>query len=325
MSPRDERAGRERAGRRTAARLADVHDAEQLFTAERPRLVGLAYRILGSRTDAEDVVQEAWIRYQRTDPDTIDRPEAWLTTVVSRLALDQLKSAHHRRATYVGPWLPEPVLTPDDPSATNDDPAEMAVMADTLTFGFLQVLEVLAPVERVVFLLADVFKLPHDQIATVVDRAPSATRQVASRARRKVRDAEPVTPNLDPEASRVVEALVAALLAGDVATVVRLVAEDAVLVSDGGGEAHAARRPIVGRDRIARFALNLSRRISEFDEVGVDFQVARINAEPGLVMRVGGELFLAATFSVDDDEVRRIHVVRNPEKLAAIELDGDLL
>lgn len=118
MSPRDERAGRERAGRRTAARLADVHDAEQLFTAERPRLVGLAYRILGSRTDAEDVVQEAWIRYQRTDPDTIDRPEAWLTTVVSRLALDQLKSAHHRRATYVGPWLPEPVLTPDDPSAT---------------------------------------------------------------------------------------------------------------------------------------------------------------------------------------------------------------
>lgn len=301
-----------------------MEEPERVFTAERPRLIGLAYRILGSRTDAEDVVQDAWIRLQRVDPGTIERPAAWLTTVVSRLALDQLKSARHRRETYVGPWLPEPILTPSGPGAPAGDPAEMAVMADTLTLGFLKVLEALNPVERVVFLLSDVFRLPHDQISTVVERGPGATRQIASRARRKVRDAERGSPQPDPAAARVVEALVAALSIGDLDAVVELVADDAVLVSDGGASTYAARRPVVGRDRVVRFVQNLTRRMLDHDPAGLQMELTRINAEPGLLVRFGDEPFLAATFSVRDGQVYRFHLVRNPEKLAALALNGDL-
>jgi RNA polymerase sigma-70 factor, ECF subfamily len=298
---------------------------ERAFTAERPRLVGLAYRVLGSRVDAEDVVQEAWIRFQRADPATIDRPEAWLTTVVGRLALDQLKSARHRRETYVGPWLPEPVRTParnDSPEA-QDDPSELVAMADTLTTGFLQMLESLGPVERVVFLLADVFRVPHDQIATVVERSPDATRQIASRARRKVRAGDPPRHDPDPVATRVVEELVSALVAGDIDAVVRLVADDAVLISDGGATTHAARRPVVGAGRVTRFIVNLVKRmLVHADGMAIDF--GRINAEPGLVVSFADQPFLAATFTVVDGQIHRLHLVRNPDKLAALDLDGDL-
>ena len=308
-----------------AARLGAMDRAERAFTAERPRLVGLAYRILGSRVDAEDVVQEAWIRFQRADPATVERPEAWLTTVVSRLALDQLKSARHRRETYVGPWLPEPVRTPvvQQPSRTETDPSELATMADTLTTGFLQMLESLGPVERVVFLLADVFAVPHDQIATVVERSPEATRQIASRARRKVRTGDSPRHDPDPAATQVVEALVSALVAGDIEAVVRLVADDAVLVSDGGADTHAARRPVVGVDRVTRFAINLVKRMLDHaDAMSID--LGRINAEPGLVVSFSDQPFLAATFTVVDGRIHRLHLVRNPDKLAALDFDGDL-
>jgi RNA polymerase sigma-70 factor, ECF subfamily len=306
-------------GARPRARLLAMDAAERAFTADRPRLVGLAYRILGSRADAEDVVQDAWIRFQRADPASIDRPEAWLTTVVSRLALDQLKSARHRRETYVGPWLPEPVRTP-----SFDDPSELAAMSDTLTTGFLQVLESLGPVERVVFLLADVFRVPHDQIATVVDRTPEATRQIASRARRKVRDGRTPRQDPDPEASRVVDQLVSALIDGDLHAVVRLVADDAVLVSDGGAATHAARRPVVGVDRVARFLVNLVKRFVAHADAGLRLDRGHINAEPGLVVWFGDQPFVAATFTVHEGRVERLHLVRNPEKLAALAHDGEL-
>jgi RNA polymerase sigma-70 factor, ECF subfamily len=311
----------DRYGARSRARLLAMDAAERAFTAERPRLVGLAYRILGSRSDAEDVVQDAWIRFQRADPASIDRPEAWLTTVVSRLALDQLKSARHRRETYVGPWLPEPVRTPSDPL---EDPSELATMSDTLTTGFLQVLESLGPVERVVFLLADVFRVPHDQIGTVVDRTPEATRQIASRARRKVRDGTTPRHDPDPEASRVVDELVTALIDGDLEAVVRLVADDAVLVSDGGAATHAARRPVVGVDRVARFLVNLVKRFVAHADAGLRLDRGHINAEPGLVVWFGDQPFVAATFTVHDGRVERLHLVRNPEKLAALAHHGEL-
>ena len=303
-----------------SARLRTMDQAERAFSAERPRLIGLAYRILGSRVEAEDVVQDAWIRFHRADPTTIDRPEAWLTTVVSRLALDQLRSARHRRESYVGPWLPEPVLTP----AGSDDPSELAAMADTLTTGFLRVLESLQPVERVVFLLADVFRLPHHEIATVVDRTPTATRQVASRARRKVRQLGDTGRRADPEATQVVDALVSALLEGDVDAVVRLVADDAVLLSDGGANTHAARRPVVGSDRVSRFMVNLTARILADADAGLRVDRCEINAEPGVVVWFDGQPFLAATCTVEAGRVQRLHLVRNPEKLAGLRFDGDL-
>jgi RNA polymerase sigma-70 factor, ECF subfamily len=307
----------------TRDRLGDVDTAEQIFASERPRLVGLAYRILGSRVDADDVVQEAWLRLERTGLESIERPKAWLTTVVSRLALDELKSAHHRRETYVGPWLPEPVRTGAQPV---DDPAEVAAMSDTLTTGFLRLLESLNPVERVVFLLADVFDVPHDQIATVIGRSPGATRQIASRARRRVRQGQRLPARRDEGSHVVVEQLIEALLSADLDRVIRLVAEDAVLVSDGGAATHAARKPVVGADRVARFLANIVKRlVAAVDAPDLGLERTEINAEPGLVVTVGGHPFLAAAFTVGDGEVQRLYLIRNPEKLAALALDGDMV
>jgi RNA polymerase sigma-70 factor (ECF subfamily) len=301
--------------------------ADALFTAERPRLVGLAYRITGSRLDAEDVVQEAWLRAQRVDLADLDRPEAWLTRVVSRLALDHLRSARHRRETYVGPWLPEPVRTLPGPRlragvtpgavAAADDPAELAALAESLTFGFLRLLETLGPAERVVFLLADVFDTPYDEIAAVVDRTPEACRQLASRARRRVRAGD-VRRDLPDDANRVVGRLLAAVAAGDVDLVVSLMADDIVLVSDGGADAHAARRPVEGSVRAARFMVNLAQRWRG----ELDVEPMAINGEPGLVMRRQGYdgVFVALAVQVCDGQAVAIHFVRNPDKLAALDL-----
>jgi RNA polymerase sigma-70 factor (ECF subfamily) len=305
---------------------------EALFTAERPRLVGLAYRITGSRLDAEDVVQEAWLRAQRVDLVALDRPEAWLTRVVSRLALDHLRSARHRRETYVGPWLPEPVRTLPAPRpragvtpgavASADDPAELAAVAESLTFGFLRLLETLGPAERVVFLLADVFDTPYDEIAKVVDRTPEACRQLASRARRRVRAGD-VRRDLPDDANQVVGRLLAAVAAGDVDRVVSLMADDIVLVSDGGADAHAARRPIEGSVRAARFMVNLAQRwLGE-----LDVEPMAINGEPGLVMRRRGDdgVFVALAVQVSGGRAVAVHFVRNPEKLAALDLAPEMI
>ena len=239
--------------------------ATERFDAERPRLVGLAYRILGSRLDAEDVVQEAWIRFQAAAPGSIRDEPAWLTTVVSRLALDHLRSARVRREHYVGPWLPEPVLgqaIDTASSAVGVDPAHAAEMAESLTFGFLRMLEALGPEERVIFLLADVFAMPYADIAAIVERTPEACRQVASRARQRVR-ADRDHPRQPPaaDAQQVAGELVGAIVAGDMERVVALLADGAVLVSDGGALARAARQPVLGPHRISRFLVNLSHRL----------------------------------------------------------------
>jgi RNA polymerase sigma-70 factor (ECF subfamily) len=277
------------------------------FEAERVRLLGVAYRITGSSAEAEDIVQDAWLRWERTDPATVERPAAWLTTVTSRIALDRLKSAHHTRETYVGPWLPEPA---------NPDlgPAEHAELAESLTMGFLAVLERLGPTERVVFLLADVFAVPFDEIADVVDKTPEACRQIASRARRRIRDERPRFSPTDDEAWRVTAAFLVAAQAGDIDGLVELLSDDAVLVSDGGPDHHAARRPIVA-DRIPRFVANLARRMPE----GTEFEPATVNGQPGLLYRRGGRTFMAFSFGVVDGQVARISTILNPDKLLGID------
>ncbi|MGH9112565.1 MAG: RNA polymerase sigma factor SigJ [Acidimicrobiales bacterium] len=291
------------------------------LVAERPRLVGLAYRITGSRIDAEDIVQEAWLRARRIDPGTIERPAAWLTTVVARLALDHLRSARHRRETYVGPWLPEPILASVAAPAPGDDPARAAELAESLTFGFLRVLETLTPTERVVFLLADVFETPFPEIAQVIDRSPEATRQVASRARRRVRAGQ-VRRQAPDDAAQVVVELIDALAAGDADRAIALLAEDAVLVSDGGAHTHAARRPVVGRDRVSRFLLNLTRRLVDAD---MRVEPALCNGEPGAVIYQGEARYAAASAHVVDDEVAAIYLVVNPDKLAALDISGPIV
>ena len=285
------------------------------FEAARPRLLGLAYRMLGTVADAEDVVQEAYLRWHATDHDAIERPEAWLTTVTSRLALDRLRSAQHRRESYVGPWLAEPVLVAPGPE-------EAAERADSLTLGFLAVLDRLGPVERAVFLLADVFAVPFAEIAETVGKSPAACRQIASRARTRVREgAPPHRAGPRPEDHALIAELLVAVATGDVDGAVARLAPDAVCVSDGGAHKRAARRPVVGAERVARFLINTSRK--EYDPAGASFAYATINGAPGIVVSVDGEVDFAATFdAADDGRIAGIWLVRNPEKLG--HLAGDV-
>ena len=234
-----------------------MNDWTEVFEAERPRLLGLAYRSLGSYVDAEDVVQEAWLRASRTALVDIDNPAAWLTTVTSRLALDRLRSLSRRREDYVGPWLPEPISSVGDPATT-------AEMADSLTLGFLVLLDQLSPVERVVFLLAEVFGEPYAAIAGVVGRSEKACRQVASRARRRLRPDDAVAVAERPAERPLLEALVGAIVMGR-----RVRRRRTARPGSPPGERrwcadrHAARRPVVGADRVARFLVNIGKRALE--------------------------------------------------------------
>jgi RNA polymerase sigma-70 factor (ECF subfamily) len=300
---------------------------ERNLVDDRPRLVGLAYRITGSRVDAEDVVQEAWVRVHRVDPASIDNPAAWLTTVVSRLALDHLRAAQRRRETYVGPWLPEPVSTGAGTRAEGvaaaaeiDDPSRVAELAESLTFGFLRLLEALSPVERAVFVLADVFGVPFPEIAQTVDRTPDACRQIATRARKRVRE-DGRTHLAPPDAERVADDLAAALGTGEMDRVVSLLAPDVVLVSDGGADRHAARRPVVGPDRVGRFLLNTARRVMQ---AGVRVERTELNGLPGRIVLAGNRPVLTMAVSVSDERADGIYVVLNPEKLAGLDIAGPI-
>lgn len=277
------------------------------FEAERPRLLGLAYRITGSRATAEDLVQEAWLRWEQTDRAAVERPAAWLTTVTSRLALDHLKAARHQREAYVGPWLPDVV-------ATDPGPADAAELAESVTIGFLAVLERLGPVERVVFLLADVFALPFAEIATVVDRSPEACRQLAVRARTRVRDGRPRFAPTDDEAWQVTTAFLAAAQVGDLDSLVALLAPDALAISDGGPHVHAARRPITAA-RLPRFAANLAARTP----AGTEIELRALNGQPGIVLWKDGAVYETIAFAVAGGLVQQILTVRNPEKLESLD------
>ena len=289
---------------------APDHETTDPFDAQRARLQGLAYRMLGSMADAEDVVQEVWLRWaglgERGQSDVL-RPAAWMTTVASRLALDRLKSAQRTREEYIGPWLPEPVLT-------DGDPAMAVELAESLTIGFLAVLERLAPVERAVFLLADVFAEPYSAIAPVVDRTEEACRQIASRARRHVRKER---QQFQPEAARrddLLDAFLAACAFGQVDDLRRVLADDVVLVSDGGRDLHAARRPVVGFDRVSRLLCNLTGRVPA-DSVIAHHEV---NGEPGLVFSIGARTTMVMVFEIRANRMCAIRLVMNPEKLSRV-------
>lgn len=287
-------------------------DAVAVFEAERPRLLGLAYRVTGTLADAEDVVQDAWLRLDRTGIDTLERPAAWLTTVVGRLALDRLRAGQRARETYVGPWLPEPVVRPAGHTAHAADPADVVDLHDSLTLGFLVVLERLGPVERTVFLLADVFGVPFDEIATTVDRSPTACRQIASRARRRVRDERPRFAASTEDAAGVATAFFAAFTDGDLDGLLATLDDDAVLTSDGGAETRAARRPVVGADRVGRLLTNLWSRRPE----GIATEPVLVNGDPGIAATLGDLVGALLAVEVADGRVQRVRIVMNPAKLA---------
>jgi RNA polymerase sigma-70 factor (ECF subfamily) len=287
-------------------------DADQArFDAERRRLTSLAYRMTGTPDDADDVVQEVWIRWQRTDRTAIDNDAAWLTTVTTRVAIDRLTSAQARREMYVGPWVPEPMAdrSDDGPSV---DPAEVVASSDSLTLGFLRVLETLDPTERAVFLLHDVFAVPFAEVAVAVDRNEAATRQMARRARGKVRDGRPRLTPPPADVRELSDAFLAAILEGDVDRLTTMLTDDVVHISDGGPDHHAARRPVRGPDKVARLFVNLARREwLPTDELHwVD-----VNGQPGAYVVRDREPYLLTVLTWSDRQVAEAIAIVNPDKL----------
>jgi RNA polymerase sigma-70 factor (ECF subfamily) len=288
-----------------------------VFERERPRLTGLAYRITCSLADAEDVVQEAWIRWAAQDAATVDNPAGWLTTVTSRLALDRLRAQRRRREVYVGPWLPDPVPT---------DVAETAGLAESLTLGFLILLDSLGPSERVAFLLGDVFGEPYPAIAGILGKSESACRQLVSRARRKLHAARPDagTPPPSPASAELLGQLMDSVLAGDEERTLSLLHPDVVLVSDGGPARRAARHPILGAERV-RQLLEGTWRIIGFTTSPAPGErpparLLEVNSSPSLVLDTpDGPIVI--TGEAVGDQVTSIWVRLNPDKTAAL---GDL-
>ena len=280
---------------------------DRLFEAARARLTGRAYRILGVLADADDVVQEAWLRWSAADRDTIDNPDAWLNTVVTRLAIDRLRRRKREEEGYVGPWLPSPVVQ------RSDDPADAVELADSMTTAFLILLELLSPDERAAFLLADVFGERYDSIAASLDRSPEACRQLASRARRKLRDGDRERQDEAHASDEVVRRFLTALATGDEATAVACLAPDAVYVSDGGPRRRAARVPVREPVRIVRLLVNLTRRWPDTCR----FQPARVGGLPGVLIEMDGRILSATGVEVVDGRIVRITSVLNPDKLAA--------
>jgi RNA polymerase sigma-70 factor (ECF subfamily) len=277
--------------------------AAERFARARPRLLRLAYSELGDFGEAEDVVQEAWLRLERSDADAIKNLDGWLTTVVARLALDRLQSARARRETYVGPWLPEPLLT--------EDPADRVTLDETVSYAMLTVLEQLSPAERTAFVLHDVFDVPFGDIADVVGRSPEAVRQLASRARRHVRSGGPRFAASRAEHDRAVRAFAQAVAEGNLESLVAVLDPDVVWTSDGGGLASAARSPLHGGERVARAWAALSRRLFEPIEV-------HLNGRLGVVFPSRDGHRAALSFVVSHRRITRIDAIRNPQKLRHI-------
>lgn len=285
------------------------HETDPL-APHRGRLLGLAYRMLGSRSDAEDVVQDAYLRFAGVQD--VHNAEAFLVTVVTRLCLDRLKSAKAQREIYVGPWLPEPVFDAEGLSA--DAATELA---DDLSFALLLALDRLTPLERAAFLLHDVFDTPFSEIAAMLDRSEASCRQLASRARRTVRDNRPAPAATPDSHARLLQAFGAAVASGDVRQLAELLRQDAVAITDGGGRKFAALNPIIGRDKVARFFVGLASKTAGQD---ARIEPAVINGAVGALLFLDGELDLTLSMAIDGEKIAAIYLVRNPDKLRHLPL-----
>jgi RNA polymerase sigma-70 factor (ECF subfamily) len=277
----------------------------QTFESHRRALTGLAYRMLGSRAEAEDVVQDAYLRWHEADRAGIDQPRRYLGTVVTRLCLDRLKSARAKREVYVGQWLPEPVV--DEKFDAEAD------LAEDLSVALMLVLQRLSPLERASFLLHDVFGLEFAEVARALDRGEAACRQLAARARTHIEAGRPRFTASEEEGRRLADAFRTAVQNGDTEALKRLLAEDAVLYSDAGGKRPAALKPIYGAEKILRFFVGIARKNPALPAMAV--RHATINGLPGFVMReVDGEVGTMA-FDVRDSCIAAFYLVRNPDKL----------
>lgn len=285
------------------------------FEKHRGHLLGIAYRMLGEMAAAEDIVQEAWLRWRRIDPADIRDPRAWLSAATMRLALDALRSARARRETYVGPWLPEPI-SPDDVRALSADaPAARAELASDLSFALLNVLERLLPEERAAFLLHDVFDCNYGAIAAMLEKSEEACRKLVSRARERVRAGKPRHKANADEHRALVETFSRALIAQDQSELMSLFAPDVVFLSDGGGRVPAALNPVHGADHVARLLIGLVRK-------GLDAPYSiheiEINGQFALALTTDGALHSVMTADADGGRLTAVYVFRNPDKLARV-------
>lgn len=281
-------------------------DGTAAFEAHRPRLLRLGYRMLGSRAAAEDVVQDAWLRWSNADKSQVRDVGSFLSRVVTRLCLDEMKSARARREHYVGSWLPEPVLEPVEPEAD----------ADELTLTLMLALERLSPLERAAFLLHDVFGQPLNEIAATLGRDAAAVRQLATRARKHVQDARPRFPVEREEGERITQAFFSAAHSGDVATLRTLLAEGVVIESDGGGKVFAFIRPIEGRDRVLRLYESMFRKLGpDWTEM---LEPIWIDGLPGYISRERGAILQTTALQIEAGKILGIYMTRNPDKLGHV-------
>ena len=284
--------------------------------SERRQLVNVAYRLLGSLAEAEDAVQETYARWYALTPqqrDAIESPGAWLTTVTSRICLDQLNSARARRERYVGQWIPEPLPEPAEWVGSRPgvpaDPADRITLDESVSMAFLVVLESMTPAERVAFILHDVFGYPFGEIAGIVGRTPAACRQLASSGRRRIRAADAAAAPTASQAA-IVREFKTAWQTSDIGALVALLDPDATITADGGGLAPAALEPIAGAERIARYLADLATRVA-----GMTILERTVNGQPGLIARDGRTIVTVIAFDVTGDRISHIWAVRNPEKL----------
>jgi RNA polymerase sigma-70 factor (ECF subfamily) len=287
-----------------------------LFEKHRPHLLGLAYRMLGEMSGAEDIVQEAWLRWRREDPETIRDPRAWLSAVTVRLALDGLRSARARREKYVGPWLPEPLMPDDMRALAADTPAAHAELASDLSLALLHVLERLSPEERAALILHDAFDCDYAEIAEMLNKNEAACRKLVSRARERVKADRPRYTISKEQHLEMIGRFAQAVATGDMSNVTKLFADDIVFYSDGGGRVSAALNPVFGADRVTRLVEGLTRKLHE--RVVPEFTVTEINGQPTFVILVDGEIYSTMNIEMDQDRITGIFVMRNPDKLTRV-------
>ena len=305
-------------------------EADGVFDGHRGLLGSVAYRILGSVTDAEDAVQEAWLRWSGVDHAGVDDPRAFLVRVTTRLAIDRLRRVKARRESYVGPWLPEPILTGQDSPV--QDPAEDAAMAESVSMAMLVVLETLSPLERAVFVLREAFGMPHAEIADVLGRKEEAVRQLARRARDHVRERRTRFGAAQDEQRRVTERFLEASMSGDLEALMKVLSPGVTLVADGGGKALSPRRAVRGAEKVARFLISVTtekRMVKFLEYVGLEpkgevrVRLVTVNGETGAVVTAGCEPISALVLDVSEGLVRTIRLVTNPEKLGGVRPLGD--
>ena len=289
-----------------------MDDATLTFNRHRPRLQGIAYRMLGSVAEAEEVVQDAWLRWHEAAKDAFDSAEAWLVTVVTRLSIDRLRAAKVQREHYIGAWMPEPTLTgaPHSPAT----PEQLLERADNISVAFLAVLERLAPEARAAFLLREVFDADYDEVARTLGKSEAACRQLVHRAKAQVQEGRPRFSVPRETHERLLRAFADAAARGSLHELKALMAEDAELIGDGGGKVPTFGKSLHGSQRVAQLYFALWRRMGP----AVRMEIVDINGEPGMLRFLGGELESAQTFEIEDGRIVRIRAQRNPDKLARI-------